>query len=289
MGVMKLKNLIHQSFQKRQLIDQKKFAQDYKILDAYLSEMFPNHSDWKMVIANLNDHDDHRQLVEKNLPFHTRDNVWLTKYARQVVHSHKYTANLNLSNARRFVEYSAEFDNARNLYEQNLTKGEIEYLLQNCNQRMIPSEFMPRTIYNKPDYDSHFRHAVLDEMNLLGVNLDNAELALEVNADLWRKSTMIKSFRNQFYPSLANLGGEFFPNLKGLEDMQAHQEVWLKLREYAYYFYHKDIVDAAGSHTDAMLLKPNEVLKLMHQEDKYRRKFEFTFGPKNDAEDTLEK
>lgn len=269
---MKLRRLLQERFQQKQLVEQQKLAQDYKLLSSYLSKIFPSNRHWDMVITNLDVRGDHKAIHYKNLPYHTRDTAWLVKYAKHIVNLYHSDVQLKPENIRRFVTGADSFNQARNEYEINLTKGKIEHTMVNFMNRITAVDVLSDDNH-AVEFDNYFRQSVIKDMGNMGVDPFIAELALERHADLWRESTMIKTFRHQFYPGLMSLGTHFFPLDPNLTDMRNHQDCWLKLREYQYYQDHKSVVDKAKSHTNNMLLPSSQVDQLMRENNEHLEKY----------------
>ena len=243
---------------------------DEKLLYDNLAKMFPDQKDVEYVVARLKYQSPKERpnniYTEDYLPYHTRDNNWLARYAAKVVSAAEPQARLHGKYVENFVAESSAFDIMRREYEQRLVRAQIPYMLEKPTPNgLMDINCCPHNYNDVPNYDNFFRNEVIRCLSRFGIDDHSLEIALERNADLWRKQTMIQSFENVYYPLtvLTDIHKTILPWWRRVDKLkQAHQVVWLKVREYEYYQEHHDIIDELGLATENMLMKPNEVTKL---------------------------
>ena len=195
-----------------------------------------------------------------DLPFHIDDHDWLVQYTAASIHRLDPKANYTLAEIRHFVDTSPAFQQAMNNFENQLIKSKIM-----CTQTAEPSASDKKrykkfgTVYY---YEEVFRNQILYEMEMLGVDRNTTEIALEQNADLWREREMRHTFRDIFYPT------EKQP-VKGKAALawftlsQAHESEWVKYREYEYYRDHQAVINQAQAVTPNMKMTAEDLWKLL--------------------------
>lgn len=122
------------------------------------------------------------------------------------------------------------------------------------------------------EYDVEFPLMIKSELMRLGVKNENIDIALELNADLWRKPAMLKTFDEAFY-SFAK-PQKFTGNFADWQDLRKHHaEVWLQAREFDHYMDNKAVIDILGMATPAMKMAPAEVVELNTKLQHYTREW----------------
>ncbi len=259
------------------------------------------------IIANIKSDDNRPQnlYTEELLPFHTRDNLWLAKYIQesikyinkihQLIHEKNIPDNVNPLNQNKgakskqpkikfthilkFIENSSDFDTTRNLFEVDVIRAQIRYMMKakQPNGLLMKSEYNPtyglfmlKSVYEPAtartyrNCDKTFRQGVLYAAEQLGVNLHSAEIALEKHADLWRTETMTDAFYNQYrlVPTKKGTSEDAFNWYSINFECEKIKPIWLKRREYQYYLEHKEIIDELGTVTPAMKMSTEELNKI---------------------------
>ena len=243
---------------------------DERVLCNHLTQMFPDQAEIESLLRQMETrrHQEtrHHAYNAENLPFHTRDMAWLVKYAMAVVAEHDPQTKLRYSYVANFVAESSAFDISRREYEQRLIRAQIPYLLNKPTPNALMDEnCCPHNYNGMPHYDKFFRNEVIRCMGRFGIPDHDIEVALEQNKALWWKQTAVRSFENTEYPlSLwTDVYKDIDPWWHRVATLQAaHQDIWLKVREYEYYQDHHEIIDELGLATPNMLMKPAEVSRL---------------------------
>lgn len=238
---------------------------DYELLEHYLPMLFANEHKMERYIAQHG-----LKMISENdytaeyLPYHTRDNAWLSKYFASL--TAKYNEPIDFQHISKYVAESAMFDGYRSIYEQDLIRAEIKHQMKTVEQ-----DHAGLTM----ELDDFFRHTILDHMSCFGLDQHTVETVLESNAGIWRRPAMIKTFEQQFYPQHdmvifnTQKSPDEWKNLIAFK--QVHQDAWLRYREYAYYQQHKDIIDELGLANENMTMKPRMVAKLLQRLEKYNQ------------------
>lgn len=260
----------------------------FAFLERHLRNMFPSADAVQQWIKNVK-HEAYRPnniYTAEFLPFHTRDNLWLAKYTVQSVQPEN--TNIKFADVKAFVANSTAFDTARNQYELDLVKAQIQFLM---DPKHMPNGLMmlasledqrewSRERKNK-DTCECFRGDVVRAMRALGLNQHTTEVGLEINADLWRRQNMESTFQWHYesiaawHPTeLRHLLAEHHMTRTELDQMGAqYREIWLKLREYQYYYDHKAIIDELGTATDNMKMSTDEACQLAVQAAHWHQRY----------------
>lgn len=252
---------------------------DERILCDSLNQMFPDQEYVLYSVSKLKYQDKKERINQtytaEYLPLHTRDNAWLTRYAYQVASERDPQVKLKWKYVENYVAESPAFDIMRNEYEQRVLRAQIPYMLNKPTPNGLMDEnCCPHNYNGLPNFDRFFRNEVIRCMARFGMDEHNVEIALERSADLWREQSMIQSFENVYYPLtvLTDIHKSIDPWWRRLDKLkQAHQSVWLKVREYEYYQDHHEVIDELGLATENMQLKPSEVEKAKKKLIKFER------------------
>lgn len=103
-----------------------------------------------------------------------------------------------------------------------------------------------------------------------GMSKSRAEEGMEYYSDLWFEKYINTAFNNRYDP-IYMMNNPYYKPVDPI-----HRKTWLRLRRYAYYQYHKDIMDKYGNITDDMKMSVEEVRPLynyLEDENKKRKKF----------------
>ncbi len=184
---------------------------------------------------------------------------------------------VRLSTIKKFVTTYEEYDKARKSYEEDLTRAQISYMMENNtpNQILPESEIEPyddpiyaQTGFNYKSYtlnvnaDKIFYQCVMQAMNNLGLDKHSTELSLEKNAGIWRKKMMLNAYFSRILNTVENVNDDMkgYDTRKLIFDKyQSKENYWLLLREYEYYQDHKDIIDELGTATETMKATETQV------------------------------
>ena len=255
-------------------------SEDAQILYQALPDIFPSEAAVNTLVASTP-----YQVIKPNniytaeyLPFHTRDEKWLVPYLDGVVRTQKPDAVLDPANILTFIQHAAGFHKMRNAYEENLVKAEINCMMSHTiPNAFIGTDYASGFAQYQPNYDRAFRREVVNTMTNVGLPKHTVDVALEKNAHLWRKQTMVRSFENVYYPypHLIKISkGPLWDKLHAIK--QKHQELWLKHREFEYYHAFQNVIDETNTATPNMKMQPHEtraVLEGMHQMNQQRMDF----------------
>ena len=290
---MKLSKILN-VFKKDNLAsDKTKLKQDFNILREYLAELFPTKETLgfdnelinyfqginnEFVVEAKYDEKFSKNKSTNLLPFHTRDNQWLTEFFFDIVKTQikwekKFYKNRSaycpsFSSVKAFVETDPSFALARNSFEVDLTRAQLEYMIES----KYPNDFLvkdhdeygnldnnvyyhPTLSRIRPDTDKTFRNGVVNAMTSIGINSHSIEVGLEQYSNLWRKETMQDAFYNRYDANeILNISKKH-PNYD-------YEGVWFRLREYQYYQKHKAIIDELGLATPNMKINQLEAKRL---------------------------
>ena len=209
---------------------------NFRMLDQFLYDLFPTKHQIAASMQNICLDDNAQRghtLTMKDLPYHTRDNIWLAKYVTNAIKQlmkfnedpekcHNTFAkqflpyrNLDgktdlttpdntqpnvkpLPNIVQYVAAGPNFDKYRCRYEQTLVQQYI-----NCLSRgMHPAKETYAGLQGINDYDQFFRCRVVQAMVDLGIDRHSIEISLEINADMWRNQAMHQAFKNIYHAEL---------------------------------------------------------------------------------------
>lgn len=201
-----------------------------------------------------------------NLPIHIDDDSWLANY---IVNELKFLApnsNLGLEKVLNYVKTAPEFQQARLGFEARLTKA----LIVDANTGMTDktSAYTKRACLY--EYDEVFRNKIIGYMQVLGGNAHQAELSLEVNANLWRQQSMERAFDEYFYPQQAMPKDEQ-SYAECCEFREKHRAKWLKYREFTYFNNHANAVREAGTITNNMCISQYEYFNTIKELNDYNQ------------------
>ncbi len=230
------------------------------ILVRYLDDYFPEDiAVDKFILNSVHGKNSYKpqDYSPKHLPLHTRDNAWLMIHVCKVLKK-RLGENYDISSKRikDFVYNNPQFKNRRDKYEQRVIAAHARQMLnQPFLSLCMEKESFPNFNRYSASFDQLFREDVIANMVKKGFDAHRVELSLEKHAHLWRKQAMIIAFENQYYPlaSIIEMNEQFDDWWHRLARFkQKHQEEWLKLQEYYYYFDHKSIINEARSKTPNM-------------------------------------
>lgn len=244
-----------------------------KLLEKATSDFFPKSGIWYSHCFGKPD-----GLDMGNLPCHLRDYEWLAKLLKK----EKKLYLISDKRILNFVKTSAYFEEKRHVYEQEIVKWQIQFVMGHGENWICDEEYGGDLVYMSPLVDLGIRKGVVDTLLAIGMNKEAIEEGLEKNANLWREQCMRSAFRNEydpvFYSSMFLLNvatAEDGEKIERLESPETeHMENWLKMRKYEYYCNHKKSVDKYGVVEPEMLITKDEVnsLKVYLDEKDIERK-----------------
>ncbi|MBQ3494365.1 MAG: hypothetical protein IJA69_03020, partial [Clostridia bacterium] len=161
-----------------------------------------------------------------------------------------------IKNIKKYVETSKNFEQARHNYELEIVEWLILYMLNGGEGWLIPDGYDELFLLVDPNVDILFRAGIVKTLLAIGMDEEVVEEGIEKNAKLWRKQYMLKAFAHKYEPFLYG-NGQIEPA------DQNHKQNWLKLREYEYYYSHKESVDSYGELTEAMKMSKEQMLELI--------------------------
>lgn len=292
--MQKLSQLLKVFHQKDLTADTLRQQRVFEFLELYLPNMFPPKKVVQAWINNVKYEAYRPENVYRPefLPFHTRDDRWLAKYAAQIIKPEN--ANIKFADLKDFVTKSAAFDTARNQYELDLVKAQIQFLMDPEHEpnglmkftNLSDQREWSRQRENKDSCEC-FRLDVVRAMKVLGINQHTAEVGLETNADLWRRQKMENTFQSRYvgisywHPDELNqLLAEHHMTRAELDQMGAqYRDLWLKLREYRYYGDHQAIIDELGTATENMKMSPDQACQLNVQAAQWYKRYKNFTSP----------
>ncbi len=201
-----------------------------------------------------------------NLPVHIADDRWLANY---IVEELKFLApdsNLSVDKVLKYVKTSSEFQQARLDFEARLAKA----LIVDANTGMTDKTSAYKKRACLYEYDEAFRNKIIGYMQVLGGDAYQAELSLEVNANLWRQQSMERAFDEYFYPQQAMPKDEQ-SYAECCAFREKHRAKWLKYREFTYFSNHTDVVRKAGTVTDNMCISQHEYFNTIKELNDYNQ------------------
>jgi len=238
---------------------------DYKILRAYLPQVFPSRS----VIENgLNNSltpttNFDNQFSLDNLSHHTRDNQWLSAYLEHIIKSSPKVSNkVNPTNIAAFVKLDTQFNAERNRFEEDVVAIEIKKLMQRCfDKKLNSTDVVANNISDSNYVDEIFRLEIGAQMQKQGIAAHSIEASLEKNAHLWREQTAEASFTNRYIRPLVKdpRYTSIEQSLQAVHQILSLRHDWLIMHEYDYYRRHRGIIDELGLATDNMQMSLQEI------------------------------
>ncbi len=299
--MQKLSQLIKVFHQKDLAADNARQQRAFAFLERYLPNVFPSAEAVQQWI-NTVEYEEYRPITDYRaefLPFHTRDNRWLAKYVSNIVKPEN--AGIKFADVKNFVAKSPAFSTARYQYELDLVKAQIQFgmssRMPNGLMYLSPYEILNKRPQPKKDACENFRSKIIRSMQVLGLNHHTIEVGLETNADLWRRQTMQEAF-GDYYENFSKFRQNELDQLiaqkhtnwsKLMQKAHQYREIWLKLREYRYYFDHKSIIDETGTVTDNMKMSTDAAFQLTMQAVQWHNRYQKFTAPLNHQNQPTEK
>ena len=228
----------------------------------YLGKIFPTREAVSALVSQPNFYRGDKPndvYTEEYLPFHLHDLPWLTAYTIQVIENAQSKHKLKAKYVEKFIESSTAFDSIRSYYENDLVKANIKQLLKH------------KSPVGVQDYDLVFRQELLKMMQPLDLDEKSLEVYIEQNANIWRKPVMLQAFENK-YSHFQNLKMNDFWKHYFVSFKKAHQELWLKNREYRYGEDHLEAVTKAGTLTKNMQITDCKIKQIQEKLCKFENK-----------------
>ena len=267
------------------------------ILANMMPDIFPNEHEIQMMLRRLEYQDQatrpNKIYTAEYLPFHIRDNKWLTQYVHEVVSQKRLRCIIGLKDIQDYVENSGVFYSSRDQYEENLIKAQIQYMLTKpVPNGLMVSQRAPYQHHYMADYDKFFRKQLVKALSQTGINKYKIEAGIERNAHLWRQQVMTQTFENLYYPhpypELIEKHQEFDTWWGRLAQMKKeHQAAWLKYRELDYYAQHKAIIDRTGTATENMKMTGSDASQLLNEVKQYNTIHSQFFNDNNQLTDSV--
>ena len=295
---MKLKELLKKRFYESHLQQNQMMANDFRILDTLLPDIFPSQNITNQVINGLS-HDDKNFKFNYNvrcLPFHLHDDEWMENYMKRAIsqilslqgnerknnkevlpflsldqHSFYYSpywtpGPVKAKSITKYIKYSPKYVAKRDEFEQSVAVAYMTNLICDRNYDFYLSAENKDKCLKSPDCDIIFRSTVIDAMHSIGISKENTEKSLEINAHLWRKSMMCRAFYNEKsilsqdqLHLLKNGNYEIYKNLMDKENLL------LRAFEHEYYQRNKNVIKKVGGAIPGMELTPAKVTELKEQ------------------------
>ena len=214
-----------------------------KELEKASADFFPESGGWKSSCYDKK---------EDSWLCHLRDNIWLAKRLQK----DKSLEHIELYNILEFVQTSSFFASQRHDYEQRVVKWQIEWMMNDGENWLVPEGFSDDFIQFHEDVDIGFRKGIVATLTAVGMDLEAIEEGIEKNRDLWLEKQMNMAFENRYEPVFTLMNHEMVP-----ADLE-HKEAWIKMRKYEYYIEHKNSVDKYGVITAEMQMSNEEAIEL---------------------------
>lgn len=189
---------------------------------------------------------------------------------------------IQFSHVQKFVETDPEFNAMRNAYEADLVRAQIKFMMTSkkpnglllCPQfSELKEDYVIAPVYHpvftrqERNTDYKFRYAVTWAMDKLGIDSHTTEIALEENANLWRKQTMTDAYYNE-YPLVQYRKQHFRDSYSWYNiniDREKNKAAWLSQRENQYYLDHKMYIDELGLATPQMKMSRTDLADIESQ------------------------
>lgn len=223
------------------------------ILDCVVEDLFPESGEWNDMCLKPSS-----EMREDCMPSHLRDIGWLARFIIQ-----NRTPGIPYSKVYDYVQNSELFDEARRAYEQRIVQWQINHIMNGGLKWICDDKYGKDYFDTKTNCDEIFRTGVKKTLLAIGLDEEAIEQGLEENADLWREKYMQQAFYNRYnkffacYKSSDNKD-EHNKVIRMRETEQQHEDLWIKLRKYAYFLNHKDSVVKYGKVEPCMLMSSEE-------------------------------
>lgn len=252
----KLKNLkieeVEELEETEQVYDEnlnKELVKAYHELDKLLPELFPNDKAIKEIIKN---HKNKKGVYHKDeyilecLPFNLRNKKWLYKYVLNFVKDKGLLFHFDVESLESYVYNSLKFENANKKFGENFIRLKLENMMKTTraeHETIVDAGFPD--ISHRIDCDEFFRQHALSYFILKGFDSHTVELALERNADIWRRKSMLQAFENTCNLEIVVHDYPKSPisKVQYLRCKHDYRKLWIKYREYEYYQRHKKVIN----------------------------------------------
>lgn len=234
-----------------------------QVLEEEIQNFFPEEGSFKSNCFTYSS-----EVSYENLPCNLRDNAWLSKLLfREINKKGVYIPEEIVNN---FIDNSETFAQLRHDYELKIVKWQIDLILSDGKNWLIPRGYNAFSMRFSSDVDKIVRGGVVKTLTAIGIDREVIEEGLEINANTWRLLSMKRGFRNVYEPVLS------FSSTKVKDADKSHKQNWLADREYQYYKENKRSVDKYGSITPAMQMTNEEhlsLVKVLKEQNKAREKY----------------
>ena len=197
---------------------------------------------------------------------HFYDNEWLACEFERLLP----ISDVELDVIIKFFNTSILFEQQRHECEQRIIKWLIKWIMEGRSSWIASEEYDNDFLIFHKSCDLGFHDGIVDALVKAGMEKTRAEEGMEYNAELWFEKYINMAFDNRYDP-IYMINNPYYEQANPV-----HRETWLRLRIYAYYQYHKDIIDKVGNITDDMkmsLEKVRELNKYLEEENRKREKF----------------
>lgn len=185
------------------------------------------------------------------LPFHLRDNEWLTMYLKNTMQNEGQERPYG---HEAIVQAHPVFLQERTRYERELAGEIIYFMMHNKKQNALIKTQQVSDTKNLMEFDKNFRQQTRQTLQNLGFDNHESEVLIELNADKWRRACMSKVFESKF---------TYTPRTSLIR--KAHEQAWLSYREYQYFQKHGTILKELNLVTPNMKLNQKQVSRLKNK------------------------
>lgn len=250
-------------------------AKAYHDLDKLLPELFPNDKAIKEIIKK---HKNKKGVYHKDeyilecLPFNLRNKKWLYKYVLNFVKDKGLFFQFDLESLESYVYSSPKFENASKEFGEKFMRLKLENMMKTTraeHETIVDAGFPD--ISHRIDCDEFFRQHALSYFILKGFDSHSVELALERNADVWRRKSMLQAFENTCNLEIVVHDYPKSPisKVQYLRCKHDYRKLWIKYREYEYYQKHKKVINELNQNEvvhldDVMKMSAKEASQLLY-------------------------
>ena len=207
-----------------------------------------------------------QNLQEDNNLKHFSDNEWVAHKLEKFLAVSDVDINVILE----YIKTSVFFEKEKYECEQNIIKWLITWILEGRTSWIAGEEYDEDFIIFHKSCDLGFHDGIINALVEAGMPLERALEGIEYYSDLWFEDYIYRAFNNRYDPVY------MWSNPYYVAVDPYHRECWLKLRRFAYYHYHKPIMEKYGNITPDMKMsieEAREMYRYVEEENKKRQEF----------------
>ena len=197
---------------------------------------------------------------------HFSDNEWMANAIERFI----AVSDVDIAVIIEYLKTSDFYQKQKYECEQKIIKWLIMWIMEGRSSWIAGEEYGEDFLIFHEACDLGFHDGIVNALVKAGMSLERAEEGLEYNSDLWFEKYIGIAFNNRYDPIY------MMNNPHYVTADAKHRDYWLKLRRFAYYHYHKDIMDKYGNITSDMLMtieEAREMYKYVQEENIKRKEF----------------